>query len=163
PAIVPNTSFSSYPRFCSSGRATLVTVAQVAADEPLTAAKTPQARTGTWLRRPGIRRIHGDIPLKRSSETRLRNRISPIHMNRGSAASDHAADEDHRFEASARSMGAVENTSTPTMPERNSATATHTPSASEPSSVRTMRKIPMASFTCFPLLTASRYEWARDP
>ena len=59
------------------------TVAVVAADEPQTAAKRPQAITLTCSRRPGIRAVHGARPRNRLSATRVRNRISAIRMNRG--------------------------------------------------------------------------------
>ncbi len=66
-------------------------VAQVAAEEPDTAAKMPQPITFTCNRRPGNHCSHGDRPRNISSESRVRNRISPIQMNSGSAASVHDA------------------------------------------------------------------------
>ena len=61
------------------------TVAVVAAEEPLTAAKKVQARMFTWTNRPGIESIQGERPRNRFSEILLRNRISPIQMKKGSA------------------------------------------------------------------------------
>jgi len=61
------------------------TVAVVAAEDPLTAAKKVQAMMLTWMSRPGIASIQGARPRKRSAEMRLRKRISPIQMKKGSA------------------------------------------------------------------------------
>src|SRR5512134_405674 len=77
----------------SSGSATLAIVAQVAEDEPETAAKMPQPKTLTCIRRPGSQPSHGARPSNISSESLVRNRISPIHTNSGSAASVHEAFE----------------------------------------------------------------------
>ena len=63
------------------------TVAQVAAEEPDTDPKMPQARMLTWSSRPGMRRTQGARPLNSSSDSLVRNRISPIQTNIGSAAS----------------------------------------------------------------------------
>lgn len=63
----------------------LPTVAQVAADEPETAAKIAQPITLVCSSRPGSRFSQGARPLNRSSDRRVRNRISPIHRNRGRA------------------------------------------------------------------------------
>lgn len=65
----------------------LPTVAQVAADEPETAAKMAQPMTLVCSSRPGSRFSHGARPLNRSSDRRVRNRISPIHRNSGRAVS----------------------------------------------------------------------------
>ena len=71
-------------RRSSSGTVIFPTVAVVAAEEPLTAAKKVQAMMLTWMSRPGIASIQGS-PRKRSDEMRLRKRISPIQMKKGSA------------------------------------------------------------------------------
>jgi hypothetical protein len=63
----------------------LPTVAVVAAEEPLTAAKNVQARMLTWISRPGMASIQGDRPLKRFSDILLLKRISPIQMKNGRA------------------------------------------------------------------------------
>src|SRR5688500_8498593 len=60
-------------------------VAQVAALEPETAAKIAQPTTLVCSRRPGNRCIHGARPRNMSCDSRVRNRISPIQMNSGSA------------------------------------------------------------------------------
>src|SRR4029079_15687242 len=91
PASEPRLTTSSYPRFFNSGSAILATVAQVAADEPDTEPKIPQANTLTCISRPGMRLSHGDSPRNISSDSLVRNRISPIQMNSGNAASVHDA------------------------------------------------------------------------
>ena len=64
-------------------------VAQVAADEPETAAKMVQPMMLVWTRRPGRRRIHGARPRNISSEMAVRNSTSPIQTKSGSAVSVH--------------------------------------------------------------------------
>src|SRR5436190_11007798 len=70
-------------------------VAQVAADDPDTEPKIPQARMLTCISRPGSQRSHGARPLNISSESEVRNRISPISTKSGSAARFHEAAEFH--------------------------------------------------------------------
>src|SRR4249919_619134 len=89
PASEPSDTISSYPRFFSSGSAILATVAHVAAEEPDTEPNIPQASTFTCINRPGILLSHGASPRNISSDSLVRNRISPIHMNRGNAARVH--------------------------------------------------------------------------
>jgi hypothetical protein len=62
-------------------------VAQVAALDPLTAANIAQPATLVCSKRPGSACIHGARPRNMSWLSRVRNRISPIHTNRGSAVS----------------------------------------------------------------------------
>jgi hypothetical protein len=62
-------------------------VAQVAALEPDTAANTAQPTTLVCSSRPGRLCIQGARPLNMSCESRVRNRISPIHTKSGSAVS----------------------------------------------------------------------------
>src|SRR6476660_5042142 len=64
-------------------------VAQVAALEPLTAAKMVQPMMLVCSSRPGRRESHGARPLNMSSDRRVRNRISPIHTKSGNAVSVH--------------------------------------------------------------------------
>jgi hypothetical protein len=75
----------------SSGSATLEIVAQVAAEEPETEPKMPQPRMVVCIRRPGTRLSQGRRPSNISSLSLVRNRISPIQMNRGRAASSQLA------------------------------------------------------------------------
>ncbi|MQM40038.1 hypothetical protein KBTX_04080 [wastewater metagenome] len=88
-------------------------VAAVAADEPDTAAKMPQPSTLTCSRRPGRRRSHGASPAYMSSDSRERNRISPIHTNSGSGASDQLDTAPQRLEPSTSPAGAEENSASP--------------------------------------------------
>src|SRR5206468_1290 len=62
-------------------------VAQVAADEPDTAAKMVQPITLVCSRPPGRRLTQGARPLNMLSLSLVRNRISPIHTNSGRAVS----------------------------------------------------------------------------
>src|SRR6185436_7054931 len=64
-------------------------VAQVAADDPETAAKIVQPMMLVCRRRPGTRSSHGARPRNMSSDNRVRNKISPIQTNRGNAVSVH--------------------------------------------------------------------------
>src|SRR5438067_13814250 len=70
-------------------------VAAVAAEEPEIAAKMPQPTTLQCMRRPGSGAIQGASPRNMSSAMRLRNRISPIQMNIGSAVRAQLADDPH--------------------------------------------------------------------
>src|SRR5690625_4514282 len=132
PATVPNTNCSSYPRDLSSGTVTLATVAQVAADEPLTAANTPEAKIPTCPNPPGIDRIHGARPVNKSFDIRERNKISPIQINNGRAAKDQSVEAPQIFVPSTSNTGALENSTTPTRPVINKAMDTHTPNAKLP-------------------------------
>src|SRR3954467_1000581 len=105
PASEPRLTPSSYPGFFSSGSAILATVAQVAADDPDTEPNTPQASTLTCMSRPGSQFSHGANPRNISSDSRVRNRISPIQMKSGSAASDHEALLPHTVVASTLPAG----------------------------------------------------------
>src|SRR5690348_17702601 len=64
-------------------------VAQVAAEEPDTAAKIVQPMMLVWSSRPGTRSSHGASPRNMSSDSRVRNRISPIQTKSGNAVSVH--------------------------------------------------------------------------
>ena len=82
-------------------------VGTVAAEEPDTAAKIPHPITLTWISRPGSQLSHGDSPRNMFSDNRVRNRISPIQINKGSAASDHDAPLLQVVVASTGPIGAV--------------------------------------------------------
>mgnify|MGYP005610980775 CR=1 FL=1 len=73
-------------------------VAQVAADEPDTEPNTPQPMMVVCISRPGTRLSHGRRPSNISSLSLVRNRISPIQMNSGSAASSHEAFDSQKAE-----------------------------------------------------------------
>src|SRR5438477_8296623 len=62
-------------------------VAQVAADDPDTAAKIVQPMMLVCSNRPGTRSSQGASPLNMSSDSRVRKRISPIQTKSGSAVS----------------------------------------------------------------------------
>src|SRR5580765_3328760 len=81
PASVPMVMASGYPRLLSSGSVILPIVAQVADEDPETAANIVQPMMLVCSSRPGTRSSHGARPLNMSSESRVRNRISPIQMN----------------------------------------------------------------------------------
>src|SRR3954467_872911 len=139
PASEPRLTPSSYPGFFSSGSAILATVAQVAADDPETEPNTPQASTLTCISRPGSQFSQGANPRNISSDSRVRNRISPIQMNSGRAASDHDALLPHTVVASTLPAGMPPPANCmPAHPVAISATAIQTPapssSASNPSS-----------------------------
>src|SRR3546814_18641479 len=87
-------------------------VAQVAADEPETAANMAQPTTLGCSSLPGMRSSHGASPLNRSCDKRERNRISPIHRNRGSAVSVQLEAAPHMVMALASPAGRLENSST---------------------------------------------------
>ena len=65
--------------------------AQVAAEEPDTEPNIPQHRMVVCMSRPGMRLSHGRRPSNISSLSLVRNRISPIQMNKGNAASSQLA------------------------------------------------------------------------
>ena len=63
-------------------------VAAVAAEEPETAANIPQLSIFTCSSLPGSLDKIGASPWNKSSDRRVRNRISPIQMNNGRAVND---------------------------------------------------------------------------
>src|SRR3954451_12366364 len=149
PASEPRLTPSSYPRFFNSGSAILATVAQVAADDPDTEPNTPQASTLTCMSRPGSQFSQGANPRNISSDRRVRNRISPIQMNSGKAASDHDALLPHTVVASTLPAGMPPPTNCmPAHPVAIRATAIHTPalssSPSNPSSIAAMESSSMS-------------------
>src|SRR5258706_7186449 len=89
-------------------------VAQVAAEEPDTAAKIVQPTMLVCKSRPGIRLIHGASRLNMSSDNLVRNRISPIQTNSGKAVSVQLDDEPHTVTAIASPAGRLEKSSMPT-------------------------------------------------
>jgi hypothetical protein len=105
-------------------------VAQVAADEPETAAKMPQPITFTCVSLPGSHCTHGESPRNISSESLVRNRISPIQMNSGNAASVHDALALQVVVARTVPIGTLVVSAIATRPTRPRETAIHTPLAS---------------------------------
>ena len=57
----------------------------VAAEDPDTAAKIVQPAILVCNKPPGKNRIHGARPRNKSCDSRVRNNISPIQINRGNA------------------------------------------------------------------------------
>ena len=114
-------------------------VTAVAAEDPDIAAKMPQATTLTCNKRPGSRVTQGAMPRNMSSDSRVRNRISPIQTNSGSAISENGVVEPQVVVASTEPAGAVvnaiiANTETPT---NDSATQSPEPSSRSRTKVST--------------------------
>src|SRR4051812_48179695 len=83
------------------------------------------------MSRPGSQFSHGAKPRNISSDSRVRNRISPIQMNSGNAASDHDALLPHTVVASTLPAGMPPPTNCiPAHPVAISATAIQTPAPS---------------------------------
>src|SRR5664279_3776851 len=102
-------------------------VAQVAAEEPDTAAKIAQPITLTCNSRPGSFCTHGAKPSNMSSDNLVRYRISPIQMNIGSALRSHEFDAVHIDVASTCPAGVASFVMTAAKPQTASAMAIHTP------------------------------------
>ena len=99
----------------------------------------PQPRIVVCISRPGTRFSHGARPLNISSDSRVRNRISPIQMKSGSAASSQDAlafqNAVKRFFAG-MPAGRFVNTAMPIQPTIASVIAIQTPPASSTSMIR---------------------------
>src|ERR1035437_5285890 len=109
-------------------------VAAVAADEPEIAAKMPQPITLQCISRPGNAVSQGARPRNISSEMRLRNRISPIQMNKGTAVSDQLALDPHTVVAMSLSTGVEVKSSIAAQPMASSTMVIHQPPASSSAS-----------------------------
>src|SRR5258706_12361396 len=127
----------------SSGNATLDIVAHVAADDPDTEPKIPQPRIVVCMSRPGILFSHGDSPSNISSESLVRNRISPIQTNIGNAASAHDAFEPQYAVNRFLPGGVPVKNAMPIQPTIASVMPIHTPPAS--SSIMMMSSSPAIS------------------
>ena len=91
----------------------------------------------TCISRPGSQLSQGDRPRNISSDSRVRNRISPIQMNSGSAASVHEALLPQTVVASTAPAGMPPATNCmPAQPQAISAIAIQTPPASSTISSR---------------------------
>src|SRR5690606_32732552 len=132
PASVPIIILSGYPRRLSSGIVILPIVAQVAADEPDTAAKIAQPTTFVCNRRPGMRLSQGVKPTNKSCESRDRNKISPIHRNKGRAVSVQLDEAPQMVMAMASPAGRLENNSIPSHAVPARVSPTQTPQARNP-------------------------------
>src|SRR4029079_19492193 len=102
-------------------------VAHVAALEPDTAAKIAHPTTLVCSRRPGKHCTHGARPRNMSLDRRVRNRISPIQMNSGSAVSVQLDDEPHTVTAIASPAGRVLNNCMPIQATPDNFRPIHTP------------------------------------
>ncbi len=102
-------------------------VAHVAADEPDTAAKIAQPTTFTCSSRPGSRCTHGARPSNMSSDKRVRNRISPIQMNIGSAVRSQEFEAAHTDVANTCPAGTEALVNTAAKPQTASAMPIQTP------------------------------------
>src|SRR5688500_18895884 len=109
-------------------------VAQVADEDPETAAKIPQPKMLTCMSRPGSQPSQGARPSNISSESLVRNRISPIQTNSGSAARVHEAFEPQNAWNRLTSGGLVVKNCSPIQATAPMAMAIHTPPASSSSS-----------------------------
>src|SRR5690606_28206780 len=107
-------------------------VAQVAADDPDTAAKIAQPTTLVWSKRPGMRSSQGARPLNKSWERRERNRISPIQRKRGRAVRVQLDAAPQIVMAMASPAGRLEKSSMPSQAVPASVNPTHTPQARKP-------------------------------
>ena len=103
------------------------TVATVAADDPEMAANIVQPAMFTCSRPPGRRRMMGDSPLNRFSDSLVRNRISPIQMNRGNAVRVQLDAAPQMVVAMASPTGLDVNSIIPTVATPIRLIATHTP------------------------------------
>ncbi|MNT03855.1 hypothetical protein D3C72_1384080 [compost metagenome] len=122
------------------------TVAQVAADEPDTAAKIAQPITFVCSSRPGRRLSQGASPLNRSSDRRVRNRISPIQRNSGRAVSVQLDDAPQIVTAMASPAGRLEKISIPIQAVPASVRPTQTPQPSRTKIETTRRVMTRSSF-----------------
>src|SRR5574341_2694525 len=104
-------------------------VAQVAALEPETAANSVQPATLVCSNRPGRPCIQGARPLNMSWLRRVRNRISPIQMNSGSAVSVQLEAEPQSVTAIASPAGREENSCMPIQATPDKVRPIHTPLA----------------------------------
>ena len=125
-------------------------VAQVAADEPETEPKMPQPRMVVCISRPGTRLSQGRSPSNISSLNRVLNRISPIQMNKGSAANSQLALLSQNAENKFLPGCVLVKNACPTQPQMARVMAIHTPPESNTiitsSSKPPINKMSMAAF-----------------
>jgi hypothetical protein len=122
-------------------------VAQVADDEPDTAAKIVQPMMFVCKRRPGTRSSHGASPRNMSSESRVRNRISPIQQKSGRAVSVHDDAVPQIVTAIASPAGRDEKSVMPIQATPASARPIHTPLPSSAKSAMIKSVVISASMT----------------
>src|SRR6185369_5674425 len=146
PASVPIVMSSGYPRALNSGSVIFPMVAQVAAEDPDTAAKIVQPMMLVCSRRPGSRSSQGASPLNMSSDNRVRNRISPIQQKSGSAVSVHDEAVPQIVTAMASPAGRDEKSSIPIHATPASANPIQTPLPSSAKSATMSSVVTAASF-----------------
>src|SRR3954471_7279269 len=115
-------------------------VAHVAAEDPETAAKMVQPITLVCSSRPGNRDTQGARPRNMLSLSLVRNRISPIQMNSGSAVSVQLEAEPQTVTAMASPAGRDENSCMPIQATPASVSPIQTPLPSSRKSA-TMRSV----------------------
>src|SRR5690625_2366355 len=128
PANEPMLILSSYPRFLSSGKEILPMVAVVADDEPLTAAKMPQANTLMCTNPPGKERTQGPRPSNISWASLVRYRISPIQIKSGKAVSAQLVEDSQLLAAKIKPAGVSAKNTNPIIAQAIKANPIHTPS-----------------------------------
>src|SRR5690606_10143685 len=116
-------------------------VAQVAADEPDTAAKMAQPITLACRSRPGRQVTHGARPRNMLADSLVRNRIAPIQMNRGRAVSVQLEAEPQMVTAMASPAGRTENSCMPIQATPVSVRPIHTPLPSSANNDRISRPV----------------------
>src|SRR6188768_3538084 len=129
-------------------------VAQVAAEDPDTAAKIVQPMTLVCSRRPGSRDTQGASPRNMLSLSLVRNRISPIQMNRGRAVRVQLEAEPHTVTAIASPAGRAENSCMPIQATPPSVRPIQTPLPRSRNSVTISRLVMATSFIVQGLLAA---------
>ena len=134
-------------------------VAQVAADEPEMAAKMVQPTTFTCSRRPGRRSSHGARPLNMLLDSLLRNRISPIHRNRGKAVSVQLEVDPQMVSIMLSPTGRLVKSSMPTKATASSDRPIHRP---EPSTANSTTIRPKAMMTSMMVSPGSGYSERAD-
>src|SRR3954468_6856533 len=110
----------------------------VAADEPEMAAKIVQPMTLTCSSRPGSSAAHGAKPLNSDWDRRVRNRISPIRMNSGSARSSCVVRMFQAYCATSLSSGMSRKSASRTVPVAASVQPIHRPPARKANSTTNM-------------------------
>ena len=121
-------------------------VAQVAADEPETEPKIPQPKMVVCISRPGTRLSQGRRPSNISSLSLVRNKISPIQMNRGRAASSQLALLSQNAENKFLPGWVLVKKACPTQPQMAKVMAIHTPPLSS-SNMMNSSKPPMSKMS----------------
>src|SRR5215471_5128137 len=124
-------------------------VAQVAAEEPETAAKMLQPMMLVCSSLPGTRSSQGASPLNMSSDKRVRNRISPIHTNSGRAVSVHDEAVPQTVTAMASPAGRDENSCMPIHATPVSDRPIHTPLPSSTNSATISSAVMSRSINLF--------------